>query len=199
MAPKPRRQRKHDRITSPGSTPDEIKIDFALGPFDAASRAMDEKWGVERLSDLVSVETAKIWGDTMANLNAAIESQYTATDQEKARADVIACVESALRGFEYMDAEATRTGSKPADKTVLEFVMAGTRIGVMKDEAAWPLIKAERPDLVLYTMREVALALEANSGAVVNAVKEEFPKAEITKLRAEPPVNYAAGGDEINF
>lgn len=200
MAPKQRRQRKHDRITAPGATSAEIKIDFALGPFDAASRKMDEKWGVERLPDLVSTGTAKIWGDTMANLNGAIEAQYTAKDQEQARADVIACVDSALRGFEFMDAEATRDGAKPADKSIFETELDGTRIGIMKDGAAWPAIKAERPDLVLYTMREVALALQASGGRVVNEVKAHFPKAEITKIEnKQPPCDVASGGDAINF
>lgn len=200
MPPKNQRQRKHDRITSPGATPDEIKIDFCLGPFDKASRDMDLKWGVDRLPDLVSVETAAIWGVTMANLNAAIQDQHTAADQEQARANVIACVESALRGFSYMDAEAERTGAKPADKSIFEYELAGTKIGVMADDAAWPAIKAERPELVLYTMREVANALEAYGGATVNAVKEHFPNATISKVTpTKPPCDFASGGDEINF
>lgn len=200
MAPNPRRKRKGDRITAPGATPDEIKVDFCLGPFDQASRDMDRKWGVDRLPDLVSVETAKIWGTTMANLNAAIEAQFGHPDQDQARADVIACVESALKGFAYMDAEATRTGAKPADQTVLEYELEGTRIGIMADGAAWQAIKVDRPDLVLYTLREVANALEAYGGAVINEVKENFPAAEITKIEnKKPPVNYAAGGDEISF
>lgn len=200
MPPKNYRKRKHDRITSPGATPDEIKIDFCLAPFDQASRSMDEKWGVDRLPDLVSVETAKIWGTTVANLNAAIEAQYTAEDQDQARADVIACVESALRGFAFMDAEAERIGAKPASKEVIEYSLDGTRIGIMADDAAWPAIKAERPDLVLYTMREVALALQSNLGKFMAETKDHFPKAEMTKIKSEkPPVDYAAGGDPINF
>lgn len=199
MAPYTKRRGKHDRVTSPGATPDEIKIDFCLGPFDRLSREMDIKWGVGRLPDLVCMDTAKIWGATMANLNAAIESQYTAEDQEQARANVIACVESALRGFAYMDAEAERTGASPADESIMEYEMAGTRIGIMADDAAWPAIKAKRPDLVLYTMHEVACALEAYGGSVINEVKQNFPDARVTKITAASKPDYAKGGDPIDF
>lgn len=200
MANRNYRKRKNDRITAPGSTPDEIKVDFCLGPFDNASRDMDKKWGVDRLPDLVSVETAKIWGTTMANLNAAIQAQYENENQEQARADVIACVESALKGFAYMDAEAEKSGAKPADKTIMEYELEGTRIGIMQDGAAWQAIKAERPDLVLYTLAEVANALEAYGGSVINEVKRHFPAAEISSItNKKPPVDYKSGGDKIDF
>ena len=161
---------------------------------------MDRMWCVERLPDLACTDTAKIWGDSMANLNAAIQAQYGHANQEQARADVIACVESALRGFAYMDAEAERTGAKPADKSMFEYELNGTRFAVIADHAAWPTIKDERPELVLYTMREVANALEAYGGDVINQVKTAFPDAKISKIEnKKPPVDYAAGGDEINF
>lgn len=192
--------RKPDRLTYPSAGRAESLSHFAVAPFDNACRDMDRKWGVDRLPELVSPETAAIWAKTMANLNGAIEACYAADEPDQCIANLTACVESCLRGFAYMDAEAERTGAKPASRDVLEFEMAGTRVGIMADGAAWPALKADRPDLVLYTLSEVANALEAYNGmeGLLEQTRKHFPKATAT-VRPHPAVDYASGGDPIPF
>lgn len=195
---KRQRKKKHDRLTSGAASENELKVDYAIGPFDQRSREMDLKWGVDRLPDLVSPETAQIWAQTMANLNGAIAASYTAEDQDQARADVIACVNSCLKGFEFMDAEAEAAGKPKADTRIFQYQANGTKFAIMADGDAWPAVKNENPDLVIYTPDEVANALEAYNSAdqFLEETRKHFPDAKLT-ITSKP--DYASGGDPINF
>jgi len=94
-------------------------------------------------------------------------------DQKKACDDIAACVASCLRGFTAMDAHAEQAGASKADTACLEYTAEnGTVIVVTRDERSWPAIKAQRPDVVTYTMREVANALERDRG-VFNFANEQ--------------------------
>ena len=196
---RPKRRKSHDRITHASAGPDEIKRDMLLAPLDGLAREMDRKWGIDRLPELVGADMAAIWGTTLANLNKAVSNGWVEVDQKKAQADIAACVASAMRGLQAMDASAEGAGASKADITALEYKADnGTVIVVTQDERSWPAIQAERPDVVVYSLREVANALEASKGVfdMVNETKKHFPKAVV---RPNPPVDYARGGDEINF
>lgn len=193
---RPKRQRKGDRLMSPDARADEIACDHALAPFDRLAAAMEQKWGIDKLPELVSPATAEKFGVTMANLNAALAASVPA--------DVVACAESGIRGLNYMDAEATAAGHIPGDVDWLEFELeAGEggepfRIAVLRDGRDWQAVKAKRPDLVPYSLREVAVALKAflHSELLVET-KKHFPKATVTKIN--PPCDYKRGGDPIPF
>mgnify|MGYP000731208455 CR=1 FL=1 len=201
MTPKhkrPPRTKKPDRLTNPDANRAETLMHFALGPFDTACRAADLKWGVDRLPDIVSPQSALIWGQTMANLNEATRAAHDG-DTEQRRADIIACVESALRGFAAMDAEAEANGASKANTRVWEHECDGYKFAVMADDAAWPAIKAERPDLVLHSMREVGIALKAMQRAIpaLDEIKKTFPNASIKRIKTD--FTEKNGGDPINF
>ena len=202
MAKRPPRRRKTDRLTSPGSTVEEQQCDMAYAPFDRAAIASEFKWGIDRLPSLVSPETAAVWGKTMANLNAALDANHPG--------DVIACVNSAIRGLEIMDAEATAAGHAPATgqhlfEYELEYdIESGGdgepfRFAVIKDLAEWRTLKDARPDLVIFSQREVAVALRSHLMAIPDAVRDAFPKAEVKNIKLKTPVDYANGGDTIPF
>lgn len=202
MNKRPHREKKNDRILRPGTCADEIRRDMLLAPFDGAAREMDLKWGIDRLPELVTVETASIWATTMANLSAALQNGWVEADQSKACADIAACVASALRGLDYMDAEAERLGKPKADTQIMEFAADnGTVLAIARDSRCWQAIKEERPDVVIYTLREVANALEAYgaNSDFVKETKKNFPQAEMARLKTTSKVNYAAGGDPIEF
>lgn len=187
----PRHQRQRfDRLLSPGAGPDEIVVDKALGPFDAASRAASLKWGWERLPDLVSVETAAKFGSALAKLNAAIN----AGDASEVAARVGVC----LRGFAAMDAEAEATGAPKADPAIIEYEFEGFRFGIMKDDGFWQAAKAANPDMLIYSLREVAIALQSQS-PIIGAVMKSFSKSKIKVAEEIKPVNYDLGGDAIPF
>lgn len=188
---RPQRPPKFDTLTNPDARAEDTKRHHMVAPFDRAARAMDDKWGIDRLPELVTPELAEKFGDTMAKLNDAIR-----TGDELA-----GWVGVGIRAFAALDAEAERLGAQPASREVIEVEVDGIRYGIMRDDAAWPAIKAERPDLVLVTAREAANAVRNKSplGEVTDKVREHFPDATVTKAVQLPPVDYANGGDPIPF
>lgn len=183
----PQRHRKHDRLMHSGATREEVECDLATGPFDRVAREMDRKWGQDRLPDLVSPETAARWGTAMANLNAAIDARDPAL--------VVARVNACLRGFAAMDAEAAAAGRLPIVPEAWEFQIDGKTCAVLRDDAAWPAYTAARPDVRIYTMREVENALAAY-GQTVAAIKDAFPGAQVSAVRS--PLAQSLN-DEIPF
>lgn len=176
----PRRQRKTDRLLTPDASVLEIRCDMMLAPFDHAMTAMEEKWGIDRLPELVSVETADKWGSAMGKLNAAIA--------ESNPEDVKARVGVALRGLAALDAEALAAGHVPKSPDVWECEVNGRVFSVIKegrDHKAMGDIKGRR----IYTMREVALALDAMDHGMLRAAKDAFEGAHIISItKATKPV-----------
>lgn len=188
---KPVRQKRHDRILhGSGASQAEIRCDMATGPFDEAVLRMDRKWGVDRLPELVSPATADKWGLAMAQLNEAISSE----DYEMTVARVGVC----LRGIAAMDAEAEAAGQPKSNPDVWEYEYDGHRFGIIADGREWPAAKEKRPDLTIYSMREVAVALHAHRNAVA-AVKASFPGAEVTKIQRPLTALEKELDDEIRF
>jgi len=167
---KPKRQKKSDRILHSGQTQNQIMTDYAVAPFDRKAEEMDEKWGIDRLVELVSAETAAKYGSAMAKFNDAID----AGDPSVTAARAQVCI----RGMEAMDAEATAAGAERASMDVWEVEVAGELYGVMRDARSWQAIKAQRPEMTLVSLREVALALKYWRGSIAGeferSVKESF-------------------------
>jgi hypothetical protein len=175
MAKRPTRQKKDDRVLHKGATANEIKADLALAPFDAAVREMDKRWGIDRLPELVSTESAAKWGKAMAGLNAAIDAQ----DPDKVKFWVEVC----LRGLASMDAEAVTLGRPVSDPMIWEHECEGKVYGIIADGREWPAAYAKRPGIAIHTMREVAVALHEHRNGLVDAVKLAFPGAEVKQVR----------------
>ena len=175
MAQRPTRQKKDDRILHRGATANEIRADLSLAPFDKAVREMDKRWGVDRLPELVSVESAAKWGKAVAGLNGAIDAQ----DPDKVKFWVEVC----LRGLTAMDAEAVALGRPVSDPMIWEHEFEGTVYGIIEDGREWPAAYAKRPGIAIHTMREVAVALHAHRNGLVDAIKLSFPGAEVKTVR----------------
>jgi len=94
-----------------------------------------------------------------------------------------------LRGLKVLDAEAEASGAPQADPDVIEHRVGDFAFAIIKDDRAWPALKARRPDLLFFTLTECGNALRAYQQAVaypmVAAVKDAFPTATITAIR--PP------------
>lgn len=185
---RPQRHRREDRLMHHGASAEEIRCDLATGPFDRAAREMDRKWGMDRLPELVSPAMAARWGQAMADLNAALESGNVDLVVQK--------VNACLRGFAAMDAEATAAGHQPIIPEAIEFPMADGKVGaILRDDAVWPAYRAIRPDVRVYTLREVVNALDAY-GQTVAAVKDAFPGAQVVAVR-KPTELEKSLNDEI--
>lgn len=175
MAQRPTRQKKDDRILHKGATANAIKADLSLAPFDKAVRDADKRWGVDRLPELVSTESAAKWGKAMAGLNGAIDAE----DPDKVKFWVEVCI----RGLEAMDAEAVSLGRPVSDPMIWEHEYEGTVYGIIEDGREWPAAYAKRPGIAIHNMREVAVALHAHRNGLVDAVKLAFPGAEVKAVR----------------
>lgn len=193
MAKKPTRQRKEDRLIHPQSTAADIRCDIALGPLDTASSAMNKKWGIDRLPEIISVESCEKWGKAIAGLNDAIDAQ----DPDKVKF----WVEVSLRGLALMDAEAVSLGRPVSDPDIWEYEYEGTTFGIIADGREWPAAYANRPGIAIHTMREVAIALHAQRNGIVNAAKLAFVGAEVTAIRNEwdPFEETVADGDVLEY
>ena len=175
----PFRQRKHDRLITPGASANEIAADFAAAPFDKAMRDAERTWGIERLPELVAPATAAKFGKAMALLNDALNEG----DADKAAAAAANCV----RGIAAMDAEARAVGHQPISPDAWECEYDGHRFVVIRDTAEWPAVAAQRPGLSIYSLREVAVALHAHKSALAT-VKQAFPGAELAAIRKPTPL-----------
>ena len=170
--------RKRDPITSPDASPEETAVHMACAPFDKATRDMDRKWGIDRLPGLVSVETAAKWGSALGKLNAAIEARDPA--------EVAARVGVCLRGLSAMDAEAEANGAQKANPEIWEYDLNGFKFAILRDGMEWQALKAARPDLLFFTLHEIAVALKAYKfDGVVAEIKRAFDGAQITAVRPE--------------
>lgn len=173
---RPHRQRKGDRLLNPDARKSEIECDYAVAPMDRLAIKMDEKWGIDRLPELVSPETAQRYGSAMARLNAALEDG----DPKEVlhRAQVV------MRGLASMDREAEAAGQPKASADYFETEIDGFRFAVLKDSGSWKAFKKERPDLEFFTMREIAVALKSLSldSPMFKSVKANFPQAELLSI-----------------
>ena len=172
---RPAYQKKTDRVIHPKASADDIKCDIALAGFTRASELMDKKWGIGVLMGLVGPETLSKWGKAMAGL-------YAAEDAKDA-GKVAGWAEVCVRGLALMDAEAIAAGHQPADPTIWEYELDGVTYGIIEDGRQWPAAYRKRKGLVMFNMREVAIALDAHRNDLVRQVKESFPGAEITAIR----------------
>lgn len=168
-------QKKTDRVIYPQASADDIKCDIALAGFTRASEQMDKKWGIGVLMGLVGPETLSKWGRAMAGLYAA--------EDEKDAGKVAGWAEVCVRGLAMMDAEATAAGHQPADPMIWEYELDGVTYGIIEDGRQWPAAYRKRKGLLMFNMREVAIALDAHRNALVRQVKDSFPGAQITAIR----------------
>lgn len=176
---KPRRQRSADRVLHRDVTAVQIKCDFALAPFDRMANAMDHKWGIDRLVELVPADVAAKYGSAMAKLNQAIDDQDP--DEVAVRASV--CV----RGMQAMDQIATQAHGEPPTAQVWVVEADGYSFGLMRDPRAWQRAQEAYPKLELITEREMVLALtmyrRSLAKEMIDAAKAAFPGAEVTAVR----------------
>ena len=187
--PAPRRQRSHDRITSPGAVdyPGRIKCDMILAPLDRLHRAMDLKWGIDRLVDTMPIEppahvppeardgfrtiTAR-YGDLVETLNKALDANDAET--------IALVVPRMMKAITMMDQHCERAGLL-GPVQVFEVDFEGERIGFIQDPADWQRAEQQRPGLPIHTFAEAAAAManRATGAAMIGQAAKLFPGAEI--------------------
>lgn len=175
-ARRPRRQKLGDQLTTTDARADEIACDHAVAPFDRAARQAEQTWGIDKLPELVSPETAAKYGSAMAKLNAALADN----NPEEVAARAAVCV----RGLRVMDAEARASGHQPTPDGFWMHEQNGDQMIIARDVRDWPMIEKLHPGVPIFSLTEVANALEAYGQTVV-AIKKQFPAAQIERTSKE--------------
>lgn len=175
----PTRRRKGDRMLHGGADAADVQCDYAIGPLDRLALDMDRKWGIDKLPELVSPQTAERYGTAIAQLNEALAAQ----DPKRAAHKAQVC----MKGLHAMDAEAEAAGAPKADGRHWEYELGNFKFAIIEDDREWKTLQAKRPDLTIFTMREAALALKAYCETVpLVEAKTIWPGAEVKQL---PPMN----------
>jgi hypothetical protein len=181
-APRPQiRQKKSDRMISGKQSKEAIMCDLATAPLSRLADEMDRKWGIDVLPELVSPEMAAKYGSAVAKFLEAMD---------EGKPDVVAArVGVCMRGLQAMDAQATEKGAQRASTDVWQVELEGQVFGILKEGRSWREAKKEMPDVKLYTMREVAVALSFYTdhalGIMMEDVKEQFPESDIVGVKTK--------------
>ena len=172
------RAKKFDRLLQPQSTKDQITADLATKGFDRWVKHLDQKWGVDRLIQLVEPDVAHKYGQALGALNDALNQ----ADATQARH----CADDCIRGMIKMDEMACANGEQEADGSYWEFEVDGVKAAIVADGDAWPKVKQQRPDLEIITLQEVGIYYahyrKTRLGEMTNAVKDSFPGAQVKSM-----------------
>ena len=178
---RPVRHMKSDRIVSPKVSVEEQQCDTMVGALAYDTQRMNWKWGIGRLEELVSTETAAKYGLAMARLNQAMDAHCVG--------DVSKWVESCRRGLVIMDAEALSRGHLALPTDVWEVEAEGIKFVLVRDGRKWQDVAERLPDARIITEREMVLALASYKDSllsqVVDAARKHFGAAsEVTEIRS---------------
>jgi hypothetical protein len=210
-APRPRRRRKADDrfISADASQFDgRITVDVALAPLDALHRAMDLKYGIDRLVDCLPVdppahvapEQHEGYRSIVPRYGALCEALNKAIDADDVDA-VREAVPRMIRAIQLMDWHCTQAGVVP-DVQILEVQDQETnaRVGFVLDPAQHARAEALRPDLRIMTLQDAAFAVLRSEKltSMMLAAKKHFPGAEVAAVRKPTPLEKAVE-DEIPF
>jgi hypothetical protein len=157
----------------------------ALRPLDRIAVEMEGKWGVGRLTRLVSPEIAARFGSAKDKLNEAIRSNDG--DEVAKRAAVM------IRGWQALDKAATEAGCETLPLRTVAVQHEGRAYVVAWDRAdVHKAAKLSRTPENVVSVHELLVAYEALR-AKVDGVKQAFPGAELMKVSIPP------GGDALPF
>jgi len=169
---RPRRERKGDRLLSPGASRAEIMTDYAVAPFDRVATQAERKWGYDRLPELVDPDMAARYGAAISFLNDAIN----ADDHEKA----VAAAQNGIKGIAAMEAAAIAASHRPP-RAIAHGKVDDYRfriVGDAGDQSAMP------QDMPTFSMWEIGVMCRAWSRMTpIEQAKHSFPGAEIVEIR----------------
>jgi hypothetical protein len=157
----------------------------ALRPLDRVAVEMEGKWGVGRLTRLVTPDMAARFGSAKDKLNEAIRSNDG--EEVAKRAAVM------IRGWQALDRAATESGCEPLPLRTVAVQHNGRAYVIAWDRAdVHKAAKLSRAPENVVSVQELLVAYEALR-AKIDGVKQAFPGAELTKISIPP------GGDALPF
>lgn len=163
-----------------------IKHDFVVSEYE-------NKWGIDRLQELVSEELRERFYQQRVRLNTAIDANDGKQTQEE--------VEVMCRAYAALEKEAVAMGHEPLSGEYWETIMPDGRVlAVTKSFAEAGKVKRDNRELVVFSIQEIANILDARHKETVkfiDEVKNKFDGAVVTSV--EPVKQETLIDDEIPF
>jgi hypothetical protein len=141
---------------------------------------MEKKWGTDRLRLLVSQELREKFDRQRYLFRQAIEFGTLETVRREA--------ERMCTALYALDGAAKASGASPIDAEIMEIALAsGTVLAIVgePDDARRAFARADGRRMIVYTLEEVATILSGYPS--VNATKQVWPGATVTKVRRHVP------------
>jgi len=166
--------------------PAQLEINNWIIRLDDVARAVEARWGIDRLPGLVSPETQAKWQRHVAKLDDAITSSDLPLVRDLAQ--------GAIRGYARLEVEAVSLGAEKNRPEVWDIRSPETGIHyrvckTLQDARLW----AFQPEAVVYTLEEIARILDKRQ-------LTEQPSVTMREARAEKPNPFDFGkGDAIEF
>jgi len=177
MNRKTKKPQKFDPFINPNPE-NATGIYDAIRPLDRVALEMEEKWGADRLPDLVSPATAARFASAQKKLNAAIDADDLELVIKKAAA--------LIRGWKALNEEATAAGRKPMEPVAWCWRDDEGRSHAFLKENADALAYAKKnPNTATWTMAEiirVAKAFDEKTKNIGTEAKITFPGAKIVSI-----------------
>jgi hypothetical protein len=153
------------------------KIQAAITELDICVSGYEKRWGVDRLPELVSIETQEKYWRQVDKLNSAID----ASDADL----VIKYAAGMQRAYTIMQNEARERGHDELKGEWFECETPDGRVMIVAPtfEESHKAAR-ERPGCIVYAMPEVAaIVCWDEAGRFANSVKELFPAATVEVVR----------------
>lgn len=153
----------------------------------ARKRKADERWGLDRLAELVSEETRLRFWKQLSRCRLA----YQARDVEGYRS---ACG-GMIRAYDALEKEAESLGADPVTVDVMEGQRDdGSVFGVAANaDSAWAY-SLQRPSVDVWTLEELAVILAAPVFTQAVRLKREIPGCEVMSIIVPDDVTPVFGG-----
>lgn len=167
------------------------RMQDALTRYDEVVSAKEREWGVDRLPWLAGEALRAKFDAQMDLLNAAIDKMEDVEHQ----------VEVTLRGVAALERAAIEAGYKPLTGEYVEGAMPDGRVlAVVPNDYEVGRVKRDNPDLVVYSVSEVAKIIEAfrdeGKPSLVDSVKDVFEGAVVERVKTKTEM---ALNDEVPF
>lgn len=155
------------------------RMHFALAPLDRRMAEAEARWGYDRLVKLVPPDLAEKFGSAKAKLDDAIEA-----DDPEAVAKKAAVL---IRGIDALERWCEENDVSPEpEQPVIATAADGRRIGIARDIGEATLLRRDGGfDFEVYSLEEVANIVLSHQTALVSTVKDAFPGAKVTAVKAD--------------
>jgi len=154
------------------------RIQSALVEHDKAVYQYEQKWGIERLQELVSPELRERFYQQRDKLNAAIDSNDGKEVQKQ--------VQVSIRAYAALEKAAIANGEQPLTGEHWEHPMpSGKVLAITKTHAEAGKVARDNREMVVYCLDEIANILDAKQSELakrVEEIKSIFPGAEVTSV-----------------